>query len=307
MKSIKTDVLEIAYEDEGPEDGLPVLLLHGWPDGPGGWTRVAGHLRANGWRTIIPCLRGLSPTRFLSDKTPRYGAGIALAQDAIELMTALRVDCFAVVGHDWGARAAYTLAALFPERLTAVVALALAYQPFARFQVPGFQQSKQFWYQWFQCIEGGAAAVRRDPIGFARIQWDTWSPPGWFSESEFIATAKGFKDPDWVAITLNAYRSRWIAGEITDRRYQDLQSKLEAVACLSVPTLMIQGASDFCDHPSESEGLDRYFSAEYQRVLLEGVGHFPHRESANAVASHIERHLRKHMSGSVSRVAGQSV
>jgi pimeloyl-ACP methyl ester carboxylesterase len=296
MKSIQTDLLEIAYEDEGPHNGAPVLLLHGWPDGPCGWHRVASRLRANGWRTIIPHLRGSSPTRFLSNETPRYGAGIALAQDAIDLMTALRVDRFAVVGHDWGARAAYTLAALYPERLTSVVALALAYQPFARFHIPGFPQSRQFWYQWFQCIEEGAAAVRRDPIGFARIQWETWSPPGWFSEIEFMTTAQGFKDPDWAAITLNAYRSRWIAGETVDYRYQDLQSRLEGVAHLSVPALMIQGGSDFCDHPSESEGLDQFFSAEYQRVLLDGVGHFPHRESADATATHIERHLRKHAS-----------
>jgi pimeloyl-ACP methyl ester carboxylesterase len=296
MKSIKTAVLEISYEDEGPQDGAPILLLHGWPDAPRGWIRVASRLRVNGWRTIVPCLRGLSPTRFLSDETPRYGAGIALAQDAIDLMTALGVDRFAVVGHDWGARAAYTLAALYPKRLTALVTLALAYQPFARFQIPGFQQSRRFWYQWFQCIEEGAAAVRRDSIGFARIQWDTWSPPGWFDEKEFITTADGFRDPDWAAITLSAYRSRWIAGEIMDQRYQDLQSKLEGIEYLSVPTLMIQGAADFCDHPSESEGLDRFFSAGYERVLLDGVGHFPHREAADVVATHTERHLRKHVS-----------
>jgi len=296
MKSVKTDVLEIAYEDEGPQDGPPVLLLHGWPDAPRGWNPVASRLQANGWRTIIPYLRGLSPTRFLSEETPRHGAGVALAQDAIELIDALGVDRFAVVGHDWGARAAYTLGALFPERIKALVALALAYQPFARFRIPGFEQSRRFWYQWFQCTDEGAAAVRRDPIGFARIQWDTWSPPGWFSETEFITTAQGFRDPDWASITLNAYRSRWVAGEIKDQRYQDLQTKLEAIESLSVPTLMIQGASDFCDHPAESEGLDRFFSVAYQRVLLEGVGHFPHRESAAAVADHIERHLRNNMS-----------
>ena len=295
MKSIKTAVLEIAYEDQGPQDGYPILFLHGWPDAPCGWKGVAGRLQANGWRTIIPSLRGLSPTQFLSNETPRCGAGIALAQDALDLATALGLNRFAVVGHDWGARAAYTMAALFPERLTALVALALAYQPFARFQIPGFEQSRRLWYQWFQCIDDGAAAVRHDPIGFARIQWDTWSPSGWFNEVDFMATAKAFRHPDWAAITLNAYRSRWISGEVTDQRYQDLQSKLEEIECLSVPTLMIQGASDFCDAPSESEGLDRFFSAGYQRILLDGVGHFPHREAADVVADHTERHLRAHV------------
>ena len=35
-------------------------------------------------------------------------------------------------------------------------------------------------------------APQKDPVGFARIQWDTWSPPGWFDEDEFAATAAGF-------------------------------------------------------------------------------------------------------------------
>jgi pimeloyl-ACP methyl ester carboxylesterase len=54
---------------------------------------------------------------------------------------------------------------------------------------------------------------------------------------------------------------------------------------------MIQGESDFCDAPSESEGLEAYFTGRYQRVLLDGIGHFPHREAADVVATGILRHL----------------
>src|SRR6266850_6107102 len=129
MHSIRTAVLEIFYEETGPQDGLPVLLLHGWPDAPRGWIAVAARLNEKGWRTIAPYLRGSRPTRFLSQDTPRFAAGVALAQDAIDLADALNIDRFAVIGHDWGARAAYTMAALFPVRLTALATLALAYQP----------------------------------------------------------------------------------------------------------------------------------------------------------------------------------
>jgi pimeloyl-ACP methyl ester carboxylesterase len=59
----------------------------------------------------------------------RDGRGVALAHDAIALMDALGIIRFAVVGHDWGARAAYTLAALYPDRIAAAAVLALAYQP----------------------------------------------------------------------------------------------------------------------------------------------------------------------------------
>lgn len=281
---VHTPLLEIAYEDEGPRDGSPVMLLHGWPDAPRDWSSVARALHAAGWRTIVPYLRGSPPTRFLSPRTPRFGAAVALAQDAIDLADALGLDRFAVVGHDWGARTAYTMAALFRERLSALAALSLGYQPRGVFKVPDFEQSKRFWYQWLQCIDGGAEAVRRDPVRFARIQWDTWSPPGWFDEDEFAATAVGFSHPDWVAITLNAFRARWVQGEEVDSHYDSLQRKLHDVECLSTPTLMIQGGSDYCDDPRESEGLERFFTGRYDRLLLASIGHFPHRESPIQVA-----------------------
>ena len=294
MNRIRTEILDIAFEEGGPPAGPPILLLHGWPDAPRGWNRVAQRLHPEGWRTIIPYLRGSLPTRFLREDAPRFAGAVAMAQDAIDLANALRLDRFAVVGHDWGARAAYTMAALFPERLTAVAGLALGYQPRGRFVLPDFAQSRRFWYQWFQCIDAGAEAVRCDPVGFARIQWDTWSPAGWFDEAEFIRTAESFKGPDWAAITLNAYRSRWLAGEAVDHRYDALQEKLAETEYLSIPTLMVQGQADSCDAPSESEGIEKFFAREYQRVLIPGAGHFPHREAPDEVASAVSRWLRDH-------------
>jgi pimeloyl-ACP methyl ester carboxylesterase len=293
MRKIRTELLEIAFEEGGPEDGPAVLILHGWPDAPCGWDSIASRLQAEGWRTVIPYLRGSGPTSFLSEETPRVGSGVALAQDAIDLADALGLGRFAVVGHDWGARAAYTLAALFPERISSVSALALGYQPGGFFKVPSFEQSKRFWYQWFLCVDGGAEKVREDPVGFARIQWETWSPEGWFDEVEFAKTAESFSNPDWVSITLNAYRARWRDDEVRDSRYEDGQRRLEKVELISAPTLMIQGVDDCCDPPSESEGLERYFAGGYHRLLLEGVGHFPHREAPDIVADLIVNHLRE--------------
>jgi pimeloyl-ACP methyl ester carboxylesterase len=175
------------------------------------------------------------------------------------------------------------------QRLSALGTLSFGYQPNSRFKVPDFEQSKRFWYQWLQCIDGGIEAVRKDPVGFARIQWETWSPPGWFDEDEFAATAEGFSHPDWVAITLNAYRARWVKGEEADSRHDSLQRRLCEVECLSTPTLMIRGGSDYCDDPKESEGLERYFTGRYERLLIEGVGHFPHREGPQQVAEAVIR------------------
>jgi hypothetical protein len=133
-----------------------------------------------GWRTIAPYLRGSGPTRFLSDETPRVGAGLALAQDAVDLADRLSLDRFAIVGHDWGAR---------PPTQSR----------------PCFQN------------DGGAAEVQAKPLEFARIQWETWSPPGWFTAADLAKATESFSNPDWVLITLNAYRSRSREGEAWDR------------------------------------------------------------------------------------------
>ena len=291
MKFVRTDLLDVAHEDAGPENGPPVLLLHGWPDAPVSWKAVSDQLVTAGMRTIRPYLRGFGATRFLSAQTPRVAHAVALAQDAIDLMDALGIERFAVVGHDWGARMAYTLAALFPERLSSITALSLGYQPRGHAKTPMFEQARRYWYQWFQCTEGGVERVTADPIGFAHIQWETWSPEGWFEEADFAEVATSFTNPDWVAITLNSYRSRWLEGETWDTRYDALQQKLQARETISVPTLMIQGLADTCAGPSESEGREPYFTGGYERVLLEGVGHFPHREAPDAVAAAVLRHV----------------
>lgn len=290
-------MLEIELEEAGPRDGRPVLLLHGWPDAPRGWRPVAARLHQRGWRTLTPALRGSGKTQFRSSDTLRDGRGVALAADAIDLLDALRLERVPVVGHDWGARAAYILAAIAPERVIAIVALGLGYQPRGVFRMPPFVQARSFWYQWLMYVDAGALAVAADPIGFARIQWDTWSPPGWFGEDEFHVTAHSFTNPDWVAITLHAYRSRFRADEPCDERYEPFASRLATVERIAIPTVIIQGAEDSCDRPCASANLERYFTRGYERVVLQGVGHFPHREEPEAVARIIDRHLQATWSG----------
>jgi pimeloyl-ACP methyl ester carboxylesterase len=77
-----------------------------------------------------------------------------------------------------------------------------------------------------------------------------------------------------------------------DNRYAPLRDKLASVETLSTPTLMIQGAADMCDPPSESDNQARYFTSGYRRVVLDGVGHFPAREAPDEVATHVLSRLK---------------
>jgi pimeloyl-ACP methyl ester carboxylesterase len=104
--------LNVSYIEGGPPTGTPALLLHGWPDDAHTFDELSPALHRAGYRTIAPWLRGFGSTRFRSDATMRSGQMVAMAQDALDLADTLGIDRFAVIGHDWGARIAYILAAL---------------------------------------------------------------------------------------------------------------------------------------------------------------------------------------------------
>lgn len=290
VPTVTTDLLEISYDDSGPPDAPAVLMLHGWPDSPRTWHEVAVGLNEAGLRTIVPALRGFAPTRFLDPATPRTGQIAALAQDAIDLLDALGLQRVAIAGHDWGARAAYTLAALVPDRVSAVVAVSVGYEPGGAMVLPSFEQARLWWYQWFQTLDAGAEAVRRDPIGFARLQWDTWSPTGWYDDAEFMATAEAFRHPDFVPITLHGYRVRWGASP-RDPAYDEVEAAVATVTRLGVPTLVIHGGSDTCVAPEATECKGGHFTGAYRRVVVPGAGHFVPREAPGTVADLILDHL----------------
>lgn len=296
MDFARTAVLNVAYECGGPEDGSPVLLLHGWPDDATAWRAIAPSLEQAGYRWVAPWLRGFGPTAFLSGDTLRDASGAALAQDALDLADALGWDRFAVVGHDWGGRVAYILAAIAPQRVNSIAALAIGYAPRGRFVIPEFEQSRRWWYQWFLTTDAGAARFRADPVAFARIQWDTWGPTQWIDEATFARVADSFRNPDWCDVTLHGYRSRW-KPEPLDARYDHVRSAMDAVETLEVPALMIQGAEDACDPPRESENQQRYFARGYRRVVVEKTGHFPARENPEAVVQSLLPHLRSAFRG----------
>ena len=114
VKQIDAGDLNIGYIDAGPEDGRAFLLLHGWPYDIHAYDEVTPMLVEEGYRVIVPYLRGYGTTRFLSDETPRNGEQAALAVDATALMDALEIERATVAGFDWGSRTAAIMAALWP-------------------------------------------------------------------------------------------------------------------------------------------------------------------------------------------------
>ncbi len=123
LRQIDAGVLNIGYAEVGASDAPPVILLHGWPYDIHTYVDVAPLLAVAGYRVIVPYLRGYGTTRFLSDDTPRNGQQSAIATDIIALMDALKIEKAIIAGCDWGARTANIIAALWPERLKAMVSV----------------------------------------------------------------------------------------------------------------------------------------------------------------------------------------
>ncbi len=291
--TLKTDRLKLTYEESGPKDGKPLMLLHGWPDSPRTWDKVLPTLQEAGYRTVVPYLRGYGKSEFRSNlfgRNPRHtGQPVAFAQDVIDLADSLKWSTFDFVGHDWGARTAHALAALFPHRLRRMVTIAVPFEPGIG-QPPKLPQAQAFWYQWFLCSKPGEKAFREDPVAYCKRQWDTWSPEGWYSSGDLAEAAKSWTGDDFADVVLHSYRSRWGHAE-KDPAYDVLQTRFESTVTLGVPTLLLHGLQDHCELAETTDGAGKYFTAGYRRVLLDGVGHFPQREAPEHTAREILAHL----------------
>src|SRR5262249_9659012 len=123
LKQIDAGLLSVGYAEAGPANGEPVILLHGWPYDIHSFVDVAPMLASAGYRVIVPYLRGYGTTRFLSGATIRNGQPSVLGVDVIALLDALKIEKATLAGFDWGARTANIVAALWPERVKAMVSV----------------------------------------------------------------------------------------------------------------------------------------------------------------------------------------
>lgn len=286
MPVVDTPLLRIAYEDHQPESDRVVVLLHGWPDSPRTWAGVTPHLVQAGFRVIVPALRGFSPTRFLRADTPRTGQLVALARDLVAFVQALGLRQPAIVGHDWGARAVAGAVGLVPDLVSHMAMLSTGYGTNDPSQTIGMEQARRYWYHWFMATPRGQAMVRADRAAFAREMWQTWSPPGWFDEAEFAATATAWDNDDWLPITFHSYQHRW-AHAAGDPAYDADDAALSPAPLVHVPTLVLHGDADGVSTLATSADRAHFFTARYERVVLPGIGHFPQREAPALVAKHL--------------------
>jgi pimeloyl-ACP methyl ester carboxylesterase len=292
--TIDTPLLRIGYEVAGPERGFPVILAHGWPDDVRTWDALLPVLHEAGLRTYAPWLRGYGPTRFLREDTYRSGQLVALGNDLVDFAAALRFERYALVGHDWGARAAYIASAIDEPRACCCVGISVGYGTNAPGQKLSYRQTQNYWYHWLMATPRGEKAVREDRRAFTRHIWNEWFVAYKPDAAEFERTAVSFDNPDWPQIVLHSYQVRW-GHAAPDPAYAALEARFDPAPKQRVPTLTLHGALDPVNSPEMSEGKEAYFEGPYERSLIDGAGHFPQREFPGETARRIAEWLRRHL------------
>ena len=268
--------VELAYLGAGPDDGPLALCLHGFPDSAWTWRFLAPQLADAGFRVVAPFLRGYAPSAVPADG--RYQAGV-LALDALALHAALGGDGSAVlVGHDWGALAAYGAATGGPERWRRVVAAAVP--PALGMQALfSYDQVKRSFYIFVFQWPLAEMIVGADDLLFIDRLWADWSPG--YDASEDVPRVKDcLRGPAHLTAALGYYRAT-LGSLPQDPALADLQAATGTPP--PQPTLYLHGADDGCMAVTLTEGTAEQLAPGSRLEVVPGTGHFLHLERPEVV------------------------
>ncbi len=288
LKQINAGLLSVGYTESGPVSGPAVLLLHGWPYDIDSFAEVVPRLTAQGYRVIVPYLRGYGTTRFLSSETFRNGQQSAFAVDIIALMDALKIEKAVVGGFDWGARTANIMAALWPQRVSAMVSVSgylIGNQQAGKAPLPP-KAELEWWYQYYFATERGRIGYEKNRREFAKLIWKLASPKWNFDDATFERSAQAFDNPDHVAIVIHNYR--WRLGLANgEEAYDELEAQLAVGPTIGVPTVTMESDANGAPHPDPAVYAKKFTGRYEHRHIPGGIGHNLPQEAPGAFAQAI--------------------
>lgn len=294
VATVQTSALTIGYEDRGPRDGFPVILLHGFPDDVRVWDDVAPPLVKAGYRVLAPYLRGHGLTRFREGQ-PHMAEQAAIGQDVIDFADALGIRQFAVSGYDWGGRATNVVAAMYPDRVRAGVFIGgyTIQDVFAPPQPAAPEAEHASWYQWYLNMERGRIALTDNRRAFCKLLWKQWSPTWNFTDETFNRTAVSFDNPDFVDAVIHSYKHRH-GNAPGEARFDAMEHKLAQRPKITVPAIILHGADDgIAKPPADNPGERAQFTSLIARRIVSGAGHFLPRQRPDAVSDALLELLAK--------------
>jgi pimeloyl-ACP methyl ester carboxylesterase len=209
-------------------------------------------------------------------------------------MDALNLPRAALVGFDWGGRAACVVAALWPERVRCAV-LANGYGIFpdiASFAQPAApEEEHRLWYQHYFNTERGRAGLDANRHQFCKLLWQLWSPNWKFNDATYERTVTSFDNPDFVDVVIHCYRHRF-GNAPGDPAVEAIERRAIGRPPVVVPTIVLHGEGNGVVVATQADTQARFFTGPYQRRLIPVVGHNLPQEAPKETAATVLELLR---------------
>jgi pimeloyl-ACP methyl ester carboxylesterase len=266
---LQVDVGDLTFDvrADGPDDGRPVLLLHGFPETAASWTAVTPLLTEAGLRTYAVDQLGYSP-----GARPAEVEAYALpnlAQVTADLMTAMDVPRADVVGHDWGAGVGWALAAWHSDRVRSLTAVSVPHPAAftAAWRADPEQQERSAYIRLFWQQGKAEEVLLADGARRLRRMFGDAVPAG--AVDEYVAVLSA---PGALTAALNWYRA---------------MSSSTPVEPVAVPTTYVWSDGDVAIGRTAAEGCAEQVTGDFRFVELAGVSHWIPEQAPEALATAI--------------------
>ena len=270
---LRVDVGDLTFDVrvDGPEDGRPVLLLHGFPQTALSWAAVTPRLAEAGLRTYAPDQLGYCPGARPAE-VDAYSMP-NLAQVTADLMTAMDVPRADVVGHDWGANVAWTLAAWHPDRVRSLTAVSVPH-PTAytvAYRVDPEQKERSAYIRLFWQPGKAEEVLLADDARRLRrmLHGDGYTGVPAEAVDEYVSVLSA---PGALTAALNWYRA--------------MSSDIR-VDPVGVPTTYVWSDADVAIGRTAAQACAEYVTGDYRFVVLSGMTHWLPEQAPEALAAAI--------------------
>lgn len=258
----------VSQQGEGPD----IVLVHGFPDTPHSYQALQDTLVAAGWRVTVPWLRGYHPATIVPGRPYDFET---IGRDGLALLDAIGAQQAVFVGHDWGALMSFVVATLAPERVRGLVTIAIPHpsllprSPSSLYRARHFLALKLPWAQ---------ASTRRGDFAYLERLYTRWAPnwSGPAREQSLAEVKRALSEPAALKGAIDYYRALPLGGSKLLERPP------------AVPNLAVGGTADLVPADLYRASAE-LFPAPSRALIVEGAGHWPHREDEAAVVPEIVR------------------
>lgn len=264
---------------EWGEEGQPIILaLHGFPEYGGAWSDLAPFL--SGYRVVAPDQRGYGQS-WTPDAVEDY-AMKHLVSDMAELITQIGSPVI-LLGHDWGASAAYALSIFRPELIEKLIIMNGVHPaPFQRALAAGGAQTAASQYITWLRASGSEGPLSKNNFDKLEHMFSKNMGMGWFNGDTAAAYKAEWARPGRIKGMVNWYRASPLVVPPTGQKVDVPEFSREKLA-VTMPHLLIWGQNDTALLPEATEGLED-FCSDLTRVDVPGADHWLHHQKPQEVA-----------------------